>query len=178
VPRDDERPPPTRPEGRRPSVTEVAAARERLRQHPGAEPSSLPPAEPVERVEDAPRSMRRWSLIPREIPSWVGKAAAALFAAVVLPNVPAITRRIDAGTAVVVADAELKREQAKTEQAKQLAEKARLEAEQKRVTTSEDLVKRQNEQEAKLKHCELLEQRVGNLEGDNALGIFARKKRR
>jgi hypothetical protein len=163
VARDDERQ--TRPEHRRPSITEAAAARERIRNHPGAEPSSLPPA-----PEEAPIERRR-SWLPREIPGWVGKAAAALFAAIVLPNVPAITRRIDAGTAVVVAEAELKREGIKTEQAKQRTEEAKL-------ATFTELHRVQREQATKLERCEGLEERIANLEGDNALGIFARAKKR
>lgn len=190
---DRDSPPPTKPENRRPWQVVPGIPRERVstevqRKHPSAERTSPPPPPPrsispfPERqvppiiVEQAPPPRR--SFWPRELPSWVGKAAAALFAAVVLPNVPAITRRIDAGTAVVVAEAEYKRELAKTEQAKQGAEQARQRAEEAKVATATELIRRQNEQETKLENCESLEERVARLEGDNALGIFASSKKR
>jgi hypothetical protein len=118
VPRDDERQ--TRPENRRPSVTEAAIARERLRQHPGAEPSSVPPRE-----EREPPATRR-SFFPRELPGWLGKAAAALFAAVVLPVTLAVTRRIDAGTTEVQARAELLKKQAENQAAQAAVAQAEI----------------------------------------------------
>ena len=75
-------------------------------------------------VEQAPPSRR--SIIPRELPGWVGKAAAALFAAVVLPITLRVTERIDAGTQEVKARAELLKKQAEKEAAQAAAAKAEL----------------------------------------------------
>jgi hypothetical protein len=116
----------------RPRVVEQDGRRAR---HPQEERSSAPPPPsiapfpqhhpPTVIVEQVPPTRR--SFFPRELPSWVGKAAAALFAAVVLPITLSVTRRIDAGTDLVRAEVTLKQEQIKSEQKRQEAFKAETE---------------------------------------------------
>jgi hypothetical protein len=133
-------PPSTKPDNKRPQPRPVPgipgleiAPTDVLKRHPAAERSTPPERSispfpqqqaPTVIVEQAPPARR--SFFPRELPGWVGKAAAALFAAVVLPITLAVTRRIDAGTAEVAARTELVRRQAETEAAKGAAVKAEL----------------------------------------------------
>jgi hypothetical protein len=127
----------TKPDNPRPSVlgVELGPDPEARRRDPRREESARPepprsispfPQQPAPTVivEQAPPSRR--SIIPRELPGWVGKAAAALFAAVVLPVTLAVTRRIDAGTDEVKARAELLKKQGEKEAAQAATAKAEL----------------------------------------------------
>jgi uncharacterized protein HemX len=88
----------------------------------------MAPRDTLRPGERAPVSSDPVSLrLPRELPGWVYKLGATLLTAVVVPLALAGKGWIDAQTALVTAEAELKAEQIETEKKRQEAYKAETE---------------------------------------------------